>query len=430
MNSWEKIPIGEIFSLEKGSLQSTKCTPGDYTFITASSEWKTHNEYSHDCEALVYAVAASGSLGRCHHYSGKFISSDLCFILRAKDEKKRPINYRFYQNVFRFLKDDIVAKTKAGTSKESISQKRFSAYRLPYIDIEHQLYWENKLNNLNDEIENIEGESTNQSSYLAKLRQAILQEAIEGKLTADWRKENPVRKGDPDYDSEALLVKIQAEKEKLIKEGKIKKQKPLAPIKAEEVPFELPEGWVWTRFANVIDIESNLVQPREYDDFIQIAPDDIEKGTGHLIGERKTVKEKMIISGNHLFFAGMLLYSKVRPRLRKIAAVDFEGLCSADMYPLKPWINNTYTLNIMLSDYFDEEVYKADNRVKMPKINQNQLSTILIPVPPHAEQKAIVERVEKLLSMVNELENQVSERKEQSEQLMQAVLREAFEGGK
>ena len=227
-----------------------------------------------------------------------------------------------------------------------------------------------------------------------------------------------------------MLQKIQAEKEKLIKEGKIKKQKTLAPIKAEEVPFELPVGWVWTRFANVIDIESNLVQPREYDDFIQIAPDDIEKGTGHLIGERKTVKEKMIISGNHLFFAGMLLYSKVRPRLRKIAAVDFEGLCSADMYPLKPWINNTYTLNIMLSDYFDEEVYKADNRVKMPKINQNQLSTILIPVPPHAEQKAIVDRVEKLLSMVDELEKQVSERKVQSEQLMQAVLREAFEGGK
>jgi len=90
-------------------------------------------------------------------------------------------------------------------------------------------------------------ENQNQASYLIKLRQAILQEAIEGKLTADWRKENPFRKGDPDYDAKALLEKIQTEKEKLIKEGKIKKQKPLAPLKADEVPFELPEGWVWTR---------------------------------------------------------------------------------------------------------------------------------------------------------------------------------------
>jgi type I restriction enzyme S subunit len=217
MNSWVKLPIGEIFSLEKGSLQSTKCTPGDYTFITASSDWKTHNDFSHDCEALIYAVAASGSLGRCHYYNGKFISSDLCFILRVKDDKKRPINYRFYQNVFKFLKEEIVAKTKAGTSKESISQKRFSAYTLPYIDIEHQAYWENKLNKLNECIESFDNESVSQSTYLTKLRQAILQEAIEGKLTADWREENPVRKGDPDFDAEALLQKIQAEKEKLIK---------------------------------------------------------------------------------------------------------------------------------------------------------------------------------------------------------------------
>ena len=139
MNSWERLPIGELFSLEKGSLQSTKCTPGAYTFITASNDWKTHNEYSHDCEALIYAVAASGSLGRCHYFNGKFTASDLCFILKVKDEKKRPINYRFYQNIFKSLKEDIVAKTKAGTSKESISMKRLSNYKLPYINIKHQL---------------------------------------------------------------------------------------------------------------------------------------------------------------------------------------------------------------------------------------------------------------------------------------------------
>ena len=349
-------------------------------------------------------------------------------------------SYRFNENKIdieflkRFLKSPAFISELQNQVKGGIKTEIKPKHLLPLKARIPELAEQQKINHyfdaVDNEISDLSNEVNTQSSYLTKLRQAILQEAVEGKLTADWRKENPVRKGDPDYDAEALLQKIQAEKEKLIKEGKIKKQKTLAPIKAEEVPFELPVGWVWTRFANVIDIESNLVQPREYDDFIQIAPDDIEKGTGHLIGERKTVKEKMIISGNHLFFAGMLLYSKVRPRLRKIAAVDFEGLCSADMYPLKPWINNTYTLNIMLSDYFDEEVYKADNRVKMPKINQNQLSTILIPVPPHAEQKAIVDRVEKLLSMVDELEKQVSERKVQSEQLMQAVLREAFEGGK
>ena len=70
------IEIGKLFNIEKGSLQSSKCTPGQYSFITAGEEWKTHIEYTHDCEALVFAMAASGSLGRTHYVNGKFIASD------------------------------------------------------------------------------------------------------------------------------------------------------------------------------------------------------------------------------------------------------------------------------------------------------------------------------------------------------------------
>ena len=439
MNSWEKIPIGELFSLEKGSLQSTKCTPGDYTFITASSEWKTHNEYSHDCEALIYAVAASGSLGRCHHYSGKFISSDLCFILRAKDEKKRPINYRFYQNVFRFLKDDIVAKTKAGTSKESISQKRFSAYNLPYIDIEHQSYWENKLTNLNDKIESFEVESSNQSTYLNKLRQAILQEAIEGKLTADWRKENPFRKGDPDYDAEALLEAIQAEKEKLIEEGKIKKQKPLAPIKAEEVPFDLPDGWVWTRLGEICDFITKGTTPSAHE---LLSEGEIPYLKVYNIVDQKInffYRPQYIDHEVHnrlsrsKVYPDDVLMNIVGPPLGKVAIIP-------DTFP--EWnINQALAIFRCLVKAVNKYIYyhllegscitsiQVLGVVGQDNISLEQSRDIIIALPPITEQQTIINRVEKLLSMVDELEKQVSERKEQSEQLMQAVLREAFEGG-
>jgi type I restriction enzyme S subunit len=440
MNSWKKLPTGEIFSIQKGSLQSTKCTPGDFTFITASSEWKTHNEYSHDCEALIYAVAASGSLGRCHYFNGKFISSDLCFILRAKDEKKRPINYRFYQNVFRFLKDDIVAKTKAGTSKESISKKRFSAYTLPYIDIEHQAYWEMKLNNFNEYIESFHQESENQSTYLTKLRQAILQEAIEGKLTAGWRKANPVRKGDPDYDAKALLEKIKAEKEKLIKEGKIKKQKPLAPIKPEEVPFELPEGWVWTRLGEISDIKGGkrvangyklLKEPTPH---IYIRVSDMKNGTIddsdiHYIDEQMFQKIKQYtISKNDLYM------TIVGATIGKCGLVpekfDNMNLTENAAKIIIHKVNKNHLLQLLSSPFCQNQFIDKTKQVGVQKMALNRFSTTTIPLPPLAEQQAIVERVEKLLSMVNELEKQVSEQKEQSEQLMQAVLREAFEGGK
>jgi type I restriction enzyme S subunit len=141
------IPIGKLFNLEKGELQSTKCTPGKYNFITAAEDWKTHNEYDHECEALIIAVAASGSLGRTHYVDGKFISSDLCFILTPKNESKYPINLAFYHFVFNSLRPVLVAATKSGTSKESINQTNLKKYELPYFDIEQQDLWIEKLKN-------------------------------------------------------------------------------------------------------------------------------------------------------------------------------------------------------------------------------------------------------------------------------------------
>ncbi len=411
MKKWAKLPIGELFSIEKGSLQSTKCIPGEYTFITASSEWKTHNEYSHDCEALIYAVAASGSLGRCHYYKGKFIASDLCFVLRAKDEKKIPINYRFYQNVFKFLREDIVAKTKAGTSKESISQKRFSNYLLPYINIEHQLYWESKLINFNKNIENLNNESHTQSTLLTKLRQAILQEAIEGKLSAEWRKENPVRKGDPNYDAEALLEKIKAEKEKLLKEGKIKKQKALPTIKPEEMLFKLPDGWVWTRLGKVIEMIYGKSLTKNKCDKNSGYP---VYGSNGVIGfYNKYLTEKNAIIIGRKGSAGALNISYSPSWTTDVAYFVEE----------RKHLNFIYLFYLLKS-------LKLENFGKgiKPGLNRNEVYNIQISLPPLAEQQAIVERVDKLLAKVDELEKQVADRKEKAEQLMQAVLREAFEG--
>ena len=141
------LPIGKLFNLEKGSLQSTKCTAGKFDFITAAEEWKTHNQYSHECEALVFAAAASGSLGRTHYVDGKFTSSDLCFILTPKSEEEYPLNLNFYHFVFSSLRPSIVAATKSGTSKESINQTNLRKYELPYFEIEQQEFWIGKLKN-------------------------------------------------------------------------------------------------------------------------------------------------------------------------------------------------------------------------------------------------------------------------------------------
>ena len=94
-----KMRIGDLFELEKGSLQSSKCTEGEFDFITTSKVWKTHNEFSHNIEALIFAAMASGSLGRTHYVNGKFITSDLCYILTPKNNDKYPIDLKFYHFV-------------------------------------------------------------------------------------------------------------------------------------------------------------------------------------------------------------------------------------------------------------------------------------------------------------------------------------------
>ena len=253
MSEWKKVKIGDIFSIEKGSLQSSKCTPGEYDFITAATDWKTHNSFDHECEAIVYAVAASGSLGRAHYVNGKFIASDLCFILTEKDKKQYPVNFLFYQIVFEMLRDEIVSKTKTGTSKESINRGNFSNYEIPYFPIEFQLANYQKFVNAKNIVKNLLEETEVQKNYIKQLRQNILQDAIEGKLTADWRKQNPVQKGNPDYDAEALFEQIQKER------SNEKKQKELSPITYEEKNFEIQKGWKWIILNQIASIGTGVI---------------------------------------------------------------------------------------------------------------------------------------------------------------------------
>ena len=237
------IEIGKLFNIEKGSLQSSKCTPGRYAFITAGEEWKTHIEYTHDCEALVFAMAASGSLGRTHYVNGKFIASDLCFILTPKKEYVSKVNLRFYSFYFNTCRERIVKATATGTSKLAINRKSFSNYQIYLVDIERQNQLLHKLDKMKSISDGLLQTIQQQQKHADMLRQSVLQQAVEGKLCEQDPKDEP---------ASVLLKKVKAEKERLIAEKRIKKQKPLPPISAEEKPFALPKGWEWCRLGELL----------------------------------------------------------------------------------------------------------------------------------------------------------------------------------
>lgn len=99
-----------------------------------------------------------------------------------------------------------------------------------------------------------------------------------------------------------------------------------------------------------------------------------------------------MISGNHLFFKGQILYSKIRPKLNKVTIAPFDGLCSADMYPIETTLNTQYFVYALRSECFLAQVsIITEDRVKMPKINQDELGNTLFAVPPYNEQVEIAE---------------------------------------
>ncbi len=235
--------------------------------------------------------------------------------------------------------------------------------------------------------------NTLNASFPEMMKKSILQEAVQGKLVPQDPNDEP---------ASLLLKKIAEEKKRLIKEGKIKKQKPLPEITEDEIPFDIPESWEWVRFAQVVNIESNLVKPEDHQEKLQIAPDCIGKGNGVLL-QKRTVKESGVKSPNHLFFKGQIIYSKIRPALRKAVEAPSDGLCSADMYPLSTIMDNHYTLYYILSDTFTNAVTANANRVKMPKVNQEELNNVLIPVPPLSEQRRIAKRLDILIPQLGQL---------------------------
>ena len=154
---------------------------------------------------------------------------------------------------------------------------------------------------------------------------------------------------------------------------------------------QVPSHWSVVKFGRIATIKSNLVSPVEYQDYPQISPDNIDKGSGKLLGYN-TVEESGVISWNHLFYTGQIIYSKIRPLLDKVIIAPFDGLCSADMYPIETDCNKLFIVFVILSTYFHAQVaLVTETRVKMPKINQTELSNIVVAIPPVNEQNQIAE---------------------------------------
>lgn len=235
------------------------------------------------------------------------------------------------------------------------------------------------------------------AAFPADMKASLLQAAMEGKLTTQ-KAENG--------DARGLLRAIREEKEKLVKEKKKKKEKPLAPITDEEIPFDIPENWVWCRLGEISTYASpkSKINAKEADkDTWMLDLEDIEKG-GKLLAKLK-VSDKKAIGDKTIFHDGDILYSKLRPYLLKILVASDDGICTPELIPFSMYgnIDTRYIVDLLKSPYVDNAINGATYGLKMPRVGTNTMINLPIPLPPLPEQQRIVEKLDQLLPLCDSL---------------------------
>ena len=279
-------------------------------------------------------------------------------------------------------------------------------------------------------------EIESQKNYIKQLRQNILQDAIEGKLTADWRKQNPVQKGNPDYDAEALFERIQKEPN-----GE-KKQKVLSPITDEEKPFEIPEGWKWVRLGDV----SNKIEAGKSILCNEKIPSDDEIGivkTGVCsFGKFKENESKTCLSKNdwhdeYEIKKGDFLIGRANTLELVGSCVIVDSINKKLMLSDKilrivfcNFVNHFFILYMMKSKFLRSQIEKSStgSSPTMKNISQESIKNYVLPLPSLKEQEEIVNKVETILAKVTILENQIQDSKSLSDKLIFGIIKENLEG--
>lgn len=186
--------------------------------------------------------------------------------------------------------------------------------------------------------------------------------------------------------------------------------------------------WSETHLEDVTILDAPMVDPREeeYLDLVHLGPDRIEKNTGRLL-PALTAREERLISGKFLFDERYLLYSKIRPYLRKVALPHFRGLCSADVYPIRPVENKAtreYLFALLISEAFLAYTTSLPSRASIPKLNRKELAAYTFYLPPIELQQRYTE----ILRTHEKTTETFGKASDDSEHLFDSLVQRAFKG--
>lgn len=419
MSEWKKVKIGDICKIVKGTTGIASAEPGQYPLVVTAEERKTCSTYQFDCEAVcIPLVSSSGhgkkSLKNVHYQSGKFaLGTILCAVIPNNPQE---LDARYLHQYLQFYKDIILVPLMKGAANVSLSMKDIATVEFPLPPIERQRELSNLFVTLQEKQKELSAEYEKQTEYAKLLRQNILQQAIEGKLTADWRNQNPVQKGNPDYDAEALFEQIQKER------NNEKKHIILNDI-----------GWYISTLDDFVKLKIGGTPARNNPLFWK--PEIPWVSSGEVANcEIFSTKEQISYEGSNnsaakILPVGTVLIAMIgqgktrgQAAILRIEASTNQNVC-AIILP-KDLILSEFLYIYFCSRY--EESRKVATGGNQAALSGTKISKFIFPLPPLAEQREIVKQVEKHLQTITNLENQITEREQMTKKLMQSILKGAF----
>ena len=434
---WEWTRIGNIFNHTSGKQQSSSNKSGGtpQKFITTSNLYWGYfvldnvKVMNFTDEETINCSATKGDLLVCEGGAGYGRSAiwnedyDIC--LQNHVHRLRPcINgiceYVYY---FIYLLKESNNLASVGTAMPGLSANRLKGLLLPFPPINEQKRIVSKMEELISLINRYAKaqqslDELNQNIN-EKIKKSCLQEAIQG--WPNCPKLSTLLSNQKDVSVENLLERIKEEKLRLVKEGKLKKSalndsiifrgddnryyekigKKIVCIE-DEVPFEIPNSWVWARLGAIVDFsKSQTISSSMLDmDSWILDLEDIEKDSGRLL-QKKRMKDLLSKSDKHLFYKGNVLYSKLRPYLNKVIVADEDGACTTEILAFDfGHIYNKYAQAYLMSPFFVDYANSDSYGIKMPRLGSKKGNNALFPIPPLREQQRIVEKIEQLMQLL------------------------------
>lgn len=343
-------------------------------------------------------ITIVGTLGRCCIYR----ESESYAFQRSVAVIRTYINNDYLKNVIDSpYIQAFMTKNATGTAQKGFYLKPLSNLFIPLPPLEEQQRIVDRVDELMakiDEYEKLENQLVQLKEQFPKdMRDSLLQAAIQGKLTKQLKNDTSV---------EEILKSIEEQKKTLIKEDKLQKKKSFHLIRNDEIPFDIPDNWVFAKlgYISTYDEEKQKINARDANDNLWMLDlEDIAKG-GTLLC-KKRVFERKAIGDKTIFEKGSILYSKLRPYLLKILIADEDGICTPELVPFKMYggINTSYIALFLKSPYVDSEINKVTYGVKMPRVGTKTMVNFYVPLPPIEEQQRIVDKLDEMLPLVDAL---------------------------